>query len=127
MRMILLAAILLFGASTITAQTMNRYAASHKKALPIGTRVWVNLGDNPCMYNDTGRPSTKRHCYRRHDYARAVVVGTDKVGSYYVYTVKFKTPNGHPINYNGAFDGLWESTAPTPGSRYSRYYLALNW
>ena len=103
---------------------MQHYSVNNKKALRVGDRVWVNIGDTQCTYGGN-RPSSSNRCLK--EYHRARIAETIVMYGNYVYRVEFTLGN-HPGERNAGFDDLFEIVnVPAKWAKYSRYFLALNW
>lgn len=119
------------------------YSVSHKEALKVGAKVWVNVGDNPCAYSRKGTGlSTAARCFRSGDYVKARIIAQNRVTPNYINydTGKLATPfytytivgtyrrTRHTFTYEARFDMLYVMHgAPRRYAAYSNKILLLNW
>ena len=122
--------------------------AFESKHLPIGTAVWVNLGDTDCAWG-SDFPSTADKCFESGDYVKGRIIDVFSERSrytellnngktrtnvrYWYYLVEYqvrgyKETKGHYGTYVAKLDEAYVTyNLPAKWAEYSKYFVRLNW
>ncbi len=110
------------------------------KSLPVGTKVWANIGDSQCAYPHTSNyPRVDKKCFE-DSYFKAKIIDVYVLhdgkngGRVYYYKVEFdKLPgdtsdDGFRLTRNSYLDdGYKFYNLPDQWASYSQYFVLLNW